>query len=119
MDINNERVVDFGANVSVLNGCICKGEEAVELRNNAGVELDSRHVFRSFREQFEENAVFDNLNLLFRAYDFFFVFLEFLGDIAFCIYERLLANPGAGHHIFVGVTNFKIIAKHVVEPNLE
>ena len=44
----------------------------------------------------------------------FLVFLQFLRDVALCLCQRLLAHPLLGHLILIGITNFEVVAEHIV-----
>ena len=60
------------------------------------------------------DALFDDEHLLLGAEDLLFVLLQLLGDIAFGVGQRLLADPRLRHLLLMGVAHLDIVAEDVV-----
>lgn len=64
-----------------------------------------------------EEVLFESVSAVFGAENFVFVFLEFRGDEAFLIFERLFADVFGWDFIDVGGGDFEVIAEDFVEAN--
>ncbi len=118
-DIDDQTVVDIGADIAMFGRDGGKREQAVELGEDVGVELHLRHPLAEREHEFLVEAVLDDLDTLFGRGDFLLVGLEFVGDIPLGADECLLANPLGRHLLFVGIADLEVVAKDIVEAYLE
>jgi hypothetical protein len=119
LDVDDLRFVDFGTNIFVFLRHLCKRQQTVGTCDHIGIDLDGRNVFYQAFYQRRIELRFDNRNFIFGAQYLFFVFLQFLGDVAFGVHERLLANPIVGDFVLMRVAHFDVISEYIVKPHLE
>ena len=62
---------------------------------------------------------FQGLGLVFGRENLGFQVLQFLGDVALGLRQGLLPDPAFGNLVLVGVADFQVVAKHVVERHLQ
>ena len=118
-DVDDKAVVHIRTYIAVLCSDHGKGEQAIELRQYASIELQLRHPFAEGEHQFLINAVLNDLDAFFRGLYLLFVLLELVGDVTFGIDECLLADPLRRYLFLVGVTHLEVIAEDVVITDLQ
>ena len=118
-DVYHIALVHNGTDVAVLGGTDGKGEQAVELCHQCGVGLDGGGVAGKRLDQGGIEPRFQCKDFFLGSHYLFFIVLEFLGDVALGVDQRLLAYPLGRHLVLVGVAHFQIVAKDIVVANLE
>ena len=118
-DVDVERFVEHGAVVVILGSHPGERRQAVELRNEIAVVLDSRYVLGDRGHQLGKEAPLDDEDFLLGPEDFLLIFLEFLRDITLGIDQRLLAYPLGRHLVAMGVAHLDIVAEDVVISDFE
>ena len=84
-----------------------------------GRPLDAVQLGADGLQQLSKKAVFQRDETLVGTEDLAFQLLEFLGDVALAAGERLLADVGLRHQIFVAVADLDEVAKDVVVADLQ
>ena len=118
-DLDLGRFVNNRTNVVVLKGKGSKRRETVYLGNDRRVFLDFADVGQHEGNQLIVNLLLQNGYFLLGSQDLRLVGLELLGDVAFGGNQGLLADPLFRDLVLVRVSNFDIVAKHIVECNFE
>ena len=113
-DVNHIAVVNFRADVFIFGRNAGKRKQAVQLRYQIGIQLNCGNIIRQADYQFVEKTCFNGKNFFFGTQNFFFVFFQFLGDVALRIHQCLLANPGFGYFVLVHIAHFDEISEHIV-----
>ena len=109
-----EGIVDFRTVVAVVDGGAGKRQQAIEPRNERGVELYGRYIRGDVGHQRVEKLCLYRQNLVLRAEYLLLVFLEFLSDVALGVDECLLAYPFRRHLVLMRVAHLDVVAEHVV-----
>ena len=66
-----------------------------------------------------KGGVFQALGLVFGRENLGFQLFQLLGDVALGLRQGLLADPAFRHLVLVGVADFEVVPKHVVERHLQ
>ncbi len=72
------------------------------------------NIFLHGNNQLIEKLRFQDQYLLICTENLLLIFLQFLGDVTFCLRQSLLANPVFRHLVLKGITNLEIITKDIV-----
>src|SRR5690606_15644066 len=118
-NINNQRFIDHRTGVSIRPCYRRKGKETVELRNDTGILLYLWNIPLCMMDQLVVNPLLYDKQLLFRMEDLLFVNLELLRDVPLGVHQRLLPDPVGRYLVFIGVAYFEIVAKDLIEGNLQ
>jgi len=118
-DVDALAVVEHGADIAAFAGDAGEGLQAIDTRHDGGVAQQHGERTADAGDDVGIDALFDHQHLLLGAEDLLLVFLQLLGDVAFGIGEGLLADPGLGHLVLMGVAHFDIVAEDVVVADLE
>ena len=119
VDVDDIAVVHDGTDVAVLLCALGEGQEAIKLCQERCILLNWSDVLGKRRNEFVEELCLEGKDAFLGPHDFVFVFLEFLGDVALSLSERLLANPFGRHLVAIGIANLKVVTEDVVVANLE
>ena len=114
LDVDDLRVVDDRPDIAVFLSRLGKGEQAVELGQQRGVDLNLRDELLHRQHQFAEELLFHREDFVLRTQDFLFILLQFLRDVAFGLGQRLLAHPISGYVVLIRIAHFQIISEDVV-----
>ena len=114
VNVEHHRVVDNRTDIAVLGGNEGERKEAVERGHRSGIALQGGDVLQGVVEQLRIDLRLKNQDAAFSAQNLFFIFLEFLRDIALGLREGLLANPFVWHLAFIGVAHFDVVTEDVV-----
>ena len=112
-------VVHNGAAVVVLGRHLRQRRQHIQLGDGIGRPLDAVQLGADGLQQLSKKAVFQRDETLVGTEDLAFQLLEFLGDVALAAGERLLADVGLRHQIFVAVADLDEVAKDVVVADLQ
>ncbi|GFI34855.1 hypothetical protein IMSAGC014_01358 [Bacteroidaceae bacterium] len=118
-DVELETFVHYGSYVAAFCGDGGQRQEAVQRGQCVGIALKQGYELSGGGYEFVVEAVFKDQDAVFGTEYFFFVFLEFLCDVAFGLREGLFAYPLCRHVFLVGVAHFYVVAENVVEAYLE
>ena len=91
----------------------------VEQPHRPGVRHQGRHLRHTSRHECGKGGVFEGFGLFFGIEDLGFQFLQLFGDVALCLGQGLLADPAFGNFVLVGIADFEVVAKHVVEGDFQ
>ena len=103
----------------VFFGCFGKAQQAIEARNDVGIDLYLGYKLLRCTDKLVEKLLFEYLNFLVCAQDFFFVFFQFLCNVSLCLCQCLLANPFLRYLILIRIAHFEIITEDVIIANFE
>ena len=87
--------------------------------HSGGCNLHAGGLLGQIFPQFGENLVFQRSQPILGGEHLGFQILQFLGDVALAVCQRLLANIVTGHLIHEGFGYLDVIAKYPVESNLQ
>lgn len=118
-DVENRRVVDTGTHIIVLMCDLGKRRKTVEACEGRSVALNCFGMSRNLHAKIVEEAGLQGEDPLLRVQNLVLVFLQVRCDVPFGVAERLLPDILRRHPVPVGVGDFNIVSKHVVEANLE
>ena len=119
LDVEHFALVHHRTHVALRHGQAGKGVIDVQLGQSLCIALECHDVFGGRCHEFAVESRLEHQNLVFRAENFFLVFLQFLRDVAFRIDERLFANPLRRYELLIRVAYLHIVAEHVVESDLQ
>ena len=119
LDVEDAAAIYHGAAVTPVEGLPGEALEHVHRRHYAAVGLDVADALLHLAHQGGVDFAFHAGDVIFGREDLLFVFLELLGDIAFGVYQRLLAHPLRGHLALEGVAHLDVVAENVVVAYLE
>ena len=105
--------------VPALPGNLGQRREHVELRQHVGRRLQSSRFGRHQITQFNEQRILELLGALVSRENLLFVFLELRRDVTFGRFDRLFANILGRHFVSLGVRDLEVVAKHLVETDLD
>ena len=91
----------------------------IQLGDGIGRPLDAVQLGADGLQQLGKKAVFQRDEALVGTEDLAFQLLKFLGDVALAAGERLLADVGLRHQIFVAVADLDEVTKDVVVADLQ
>ena len=114
MNVYHVAIIDNRTDVTVLLGTLSEGKQAVELGKKRSVLLDGSDIGCQSRDETVEELCLKSKDAFLRTHYLVLVFLEFLGDVTFCLSQGLLANPVGRNLILVRVAYLEVVAKHVV-----
>ena len=117
--VNHHTVVYDGAHILVFFGNVCECQQAVEACHKVGVDLYLWDKLLHILHQFVEKTRFESEYFLVGTKYFGFVFLQFGGNVAFCLRKGLLANPVGRHLVFKCIAHLKVVSENVVEAYLQ
>ena len=95
----------------------CQGGESgqdVEPGNDPAVRLDCGDVLLDCGHKVGIDPGLNGVDAVLGTQDLLFVFLEFFGNVAFSVDQRLLADPFWRNEVLEGVADFDVVAEHVV-----
>ena len=119
VNVEHVSVVHDGAHIAVVFRHLGKGEQAVDMRQNVGIDLYLRDELLHGYDEFREETGLQLQYFLIGTQYFFLVFFQLRRDIALSLRKGLLAYPSFGHLVLKGVAHFEIIAEDIVESNLQ
>ena len=105
--------------VVVAAGYLGQGDQAVDLRQRAGQLQEPRGLLRSLRPQPLEQLLFERELAALGAEDLLFQRLQFVGDIALGIGQRLPAHVVVGNPMLLGLPHFEVVTEDPVVADLE
>ena len=108
-----------GPGVAVVLGDFGESQQEVEAGHGACRGLQQGQVRVQGRDEGGVGFPFDHVEPFLRAEDALLEFLEFRGDVALGLRQGLFPDPLLGHLVFVGMTDFEVVAEDVVEGNLQ
>ena len=108
-----------GARVMIFRGDLRQGTERVEHGERTGGALNFTPFGGDFLPQSDEKIVFERFGLFLRAENLLLVDFEFLGNIAFGVFERLLADIFRRNFIAVQARYLDIIAENGIKADFE
>ena len=118
-DIQYIIVGHYRTDIPVGFGYTGKRQKAVQPGNLGSIDLDRRNKFGQCHDQFIIKPCFQNQNFVFCSEDLFFIFFQLLSDIAFCIYQSLLAYPFSRNLVFMRIADFNVIAEYIIICNFQ
>ena len=119
LDVDDIGVVDNRPDVAVGLRYLRETQEAIEVRNDIGVNLNLRNELLHILHKLVEKLRLEDDNLLVGAQDLLLVFLQFGRYVSLSLSQCLLANPVGRNLILKGVAHFKVIAEDVVVAHLQ
>ena len=94
-------------------------QQNVEFGKGAGVAKQRGHGLLGACDEVGEELGFESGDALVGVKDALFLLLELGGDVALGVDEGLLTDPVRGDAVFVRVADLEVVAKDVVEVELE
>ena len=91
-----------------------QGREHIHHGHSLGSLLNPQHLGSNVVPQLAEQAVFQSCQLLFGPQNRILQLLQLRRNIALRVGQGLLAHPGPGNHILVGVGDLQIITEYFI-----
>ena len=114
MDVDDGGVVDGGAYVAVVFRYLGKGQQAVDMGQDVGIDLYLRDELLHGDDEFGEETRLEVEYLLVGSQYLFLVFLQFGRDVALGLSQGLLTYPSFRHLVLERVAHLEVIAEDVV-----
>ena len=119
LDVDDVGVVDNRPDVAVGFRYLGETQQAIEMGNDVGVNLNLRNELLHILHKFVEKLRLEDDNLLVGSQDFLLVFLQFGRYVSLSLSQCLLTNPVGRNLILKGVAHFKVIAEDVIVAHLQ
>ena len=110
---------DLRSYITVLQSCPCKACYAVNTRQSRSCSLHIRNFRAYFRFDHLVDLKFELFGLFLGGERFSLEFLQLGGNISFRIDQRLFSHIILGNRNLIGIGDFKVIAKDIIEANLQ
>ena len=118
-NVDDLGVVHQRAHIAVLLCTDGKGEQTVQLSQQAGIGLDGGCIFCQSIDQVGKEACLQVEYTFLCSRDFLFVFLEFLGDVSLSLSECLFSDPLLRNLILIRIAYLQVISKYIVVSYLQ
>ncbi len=119
LDVKGQILGHLWPVVVVVLGKLGESCQNVQAGDDPAVGLDGGDVSLDLCHQIPVNLCLKGVDAVFRAQNLLFIFLELLGDVAFGVDKRLLADPLRRNEILESVTDLDVVPENVVVTDFE